>query len=154
MTERPERSSALSSSDVHDRIEIEVGGFRFVGRLEWERAPLTCRFIRSMLPLNSSVLHCRWSGESVWVPFEGPAVPLPFENHTSHPHPGQLLIYAHGFSEPEILMPYGSCAFNSKVGQLAGNHFLTLESGVGDLAELGRQILWQGAKVVSFKLVH
>jgi Protein of unknown function (DUF3830) len=152
--ERPDRGAGVSSSDVGERIEIEVGKFRFIGRLECELAPLTCLFVKSMLPLNSSVLHCRWSGESVWMPFEEPAVPLPFENHTSHPHPGQLLIYAHGFSEPEILMPYGSCAFNSKVGQLAGNHFLTLESGMGDLAEVGRQVLWHGAKVVSFKLVH
>jgi hypothetical protein len=152
MMETPERKTTASSSDVPDRIEIEVGNFRFVGRLEWERAPLTCGFVKSILPLNSSVLHCRWSGESVWIPFEDPAVPLPFENHTSHPHPGQLLIYAHGFSEPEILMPYGSCAFNSKVGQLASNHFITLESGREDLAELGRQILWSGAKVVSIKL--
>jgi len=70
------------------------------------------------------------------MPFEEPTVPFPSENHTSHPHPGQLLIYAHGFSDPDILMPYGSCAFNSKVGQLAGNHFMTLESGMDHLAEL------------------
>ena len=49
-------------------------------------------------------------------------------------------------------MPYGSCAFNSKVGQLAGNHFITLESGLDDLAELGRQVLWNGAQAVSMKL--
>jgi hypothetical protein len=153
MTEKPEQTATVPSTDIWNRVEIEVAGFRFIGQLECERAPLTCQFLRSILPLSSSVLHCRWSGESVWIPFEGPAVPLQFENHTSHPHPGQLLIYAHGFSEPEILMPYGSCSFNSKVGQLAGNHFLTLESGVGDLVELGRQVLWDGAKAVSLKLV-
>jgi hypothetical protein len=154
MIEGPERNKAAARSDVGERIEIEVGKFRFIGRLEFKLAPLTCLFVKSMLPLDSSVVHCRWSGESVWMRFEEPAIPLSFENHTSHPHPGQVLIYAHGFSEPEILMPYGSCAFNSKVGQLAGNHFLTLESGIDDLAELGRQVLWHGAKVVSFKLVH
>ena len=153
MIERPERKTTGCSSDFPNRIEIKVENICFIGRLEWERAPLTCRFLQSMLPLNSSVVHCRWSGESVWMPFEEPAVPLPFENHTSHPHPGQLLIYAHGFSEPEILMPYGSCAFNSKVGQLAGNHFVTLESGRDYLAELGRQVLWSGAKAVAFKLL-
>jgi hypothetical protein len=153
MIERPERNKAAARSDVGDRIEIEAGKFRFIGRLECELAPLTCLFVKSMLPLDSSVVHCRWSGESVWIPFEAPVVPLPFENHTSHPHPGQLLIYAHGFSEPEILMPYGSCAFNSRVGQLAGNHFVTLESGLDELAELGRQVLWNGAKNVSFKLM-
>jgi hypothetical protein len=89
----------------------------------------------------------------MWIPFEVPSTPLPFENHTTYPHPGQVLIYAHGLSEPEILLPYGACVFNSKVGQLAGNHFMTLESGVEHLAALGREVLWGGSQNISFALV-
>jgi hypothetical protein len=38
--------------------------------------------------------------------------------------------------------------FASKMGQLAGNHFLTVTSGLDKLAELGRAVLWEGAKPI------
>lgn len=88
----------------------------------------------------------------MWVPFVPKEVPIAYENHTSHPTPGQILIYAQEFSEPEILMPYGACTFSSKVGQLAGNHFLTLLEGVEQLGELGHSILWEGAQDILFEL--
>ena len=31
-----------------------------------------------------------------------------------------------GYSESELLIPYGGTDFSSKVGQLTGNHFLTI----------------------------
>lgn len=151
----PPESSEIVASRIHetDRVEIRVGPYRLIGRLESQLAPVSCRFFRTMLPLHNSLIHCRWSGESTWVPFDTPLVPLPFENHTRYPHPGQVLIYAHNFSEPEILLPYGACAFNSRVGPLAGNHFMTLEAGAEHLPALGREILWGGAQRISIDLV-
>jgi hypothetical protein len=134
------------------RLSIKVGGHTLIARFEETQAPLTCALFRKMLPLRSSLVHCRWSGESTWVPFEPPSTPISFENHTSHPVPGQILIYAQQFSEPEILIPYGACCFSSKVGQLAGNHFLTLVAGAEHLPELGRSALWDGAKQIVFEL--
>ena len=49
-------------------------------------------------------------------------------------------------SECEILFPYGACAFSSKLGQLAGNHFATVVNGNEQLPELGRRVLWDGAQ--------
>src|SRR5439155_904765 len=79
--------------------------------------------VRKMLPLRTKVIHCRWSGESTWIPMGALRLGLDFENHTSHPAPGMLLLYPGGISETEMLFPYGSTLFASKVGQLAGNHF-------------------------------
>jgi Protein of unknown function (DUF3830) len=77
---------------------------------------------------------------------------LPFENHTSYPAPGQLLLYPGGISETEILLAYGGVQFASKMGQLAGNHFLTVVEGAENLGALGKMVLWQGAQDIMFKV--
>ena len=41
--------------------------------------------------------------------------------------------------------------FASKLGQLAGNHFLTIVSGTEQLRELGRLVLWEGAQDIVFE---
>ncbi len=74
-----------------------------------------------------------------------------YENHTSHPAPGQILLYPGGISETEILLAYGGVQFASKMGQLAGNHFVTLTSGLENLYELGRTVLWKGAQPIRFE---
>jgi hypothetical protein len=52
------------------------------------------------------------------------------ENATSYPAAGQLQLYPGGISETELLLPYGHCAFGSKAGSLAGNHFATVTQGL------------------------
>jgi hypothetical protein len=79
---------------------------------------------------------------------------LDFENHTSHPSRGDILLYPGGFSETEILFAYGSAHFASKMGQLAGNHFLTVIEGQENLEALGKLVLWQGAQDILFELVE
>ncbi len=80
-----------------------------------------------MLPIEASLIHCRWSGESTWIPYGDLRPGIDYENHTSHPAPGQLALYPGGISECEIFFPYGACTTSSKVGQLAANHFATIE---------------------------
>jgi Protein of unknown function (DUF3830) len=45
---------------------------------------------------------------------------------------------------------YGGCMFSSIVGQLAGNHFLTVFEGNEDLRPLGEMTLWEGAQDIVF----
>lgn len=134
-------------------LAIRVGDLDFRG--SWEAAaPRTVESVRDMLPIESRLIHCRWSGESTWIPFGDLDIGVGFENHTSHPAPGQLLIYSGAISECEILFPYGACMFSSKLGQLAGNHFATLEPDPGwadRLREVGRRTLWQGAQPISIR---
>ena len=126
-------------------LRITAGKHTFKARLEEELAPKTAAAIRKWLPIRSKLVHCRWSGESTWVPMGEKRLGVEFENHTSHPAPGQILVYPGGISEMEILFPYGACLFSSKVGQLAGNHFATVIEGNEHLAEVGRLVLWEGA---------
>jgi hypothetical protein len=129
-------------------LEITIGDLHFSGRWASE-GPRTMEAIRALLPLRSKLIHCRWSGEGCWIPFGESFLDLGPENATSHPAPGQIIVYPGGISECEILVAYGSVDFSSKVGQLWGNHFATLDTGLAQLPEMGRRVLWQGAQDIS-----
>jgi Protein of unknown function (DUF3830) len=159
-------------------LRIVAGPFTFKAQMEDEFAPVTCAAFRSILPFRTKIIHARWSGEACWIPLDNPhsqsamAVPdqrrdenakwiipgtsdttLAFENHTSHPGPGQILFYPGGYSVPEILFPYGSASFASKMGGLAGNHFLTVTEGTEQFRIFGRKVLWEGAHDILFELL-
>ena len=126
-------------------LHISAGDLHFTGR--WVDGSVdTIAAIRKMLPLRTRLIHVRWSGEGCWVPLDDIHLDIPPENATSHPAPGELIVYPGGLSECEILLAYGSVDFSSKVGQLAGNHFATLTTGLDQLRELGRRCLWEGAQ--------
>jgi hypothetical protein len=132
-------------------LAITSTDLRFVARLEEETSPATVAAFRRLLPLDSRIIHCRWSGESNWIPFGELDVGIGPENATSYPAPGELLLYPGGVSETELLFPYGACCFASKAGQLAGNHFATLVEGLEHVRELGRRTLWDGAQPILFE---
>ena len=132
-------------------MQITAGPYALLARFEEEVAPKTCAAFLDRLPLRDKIIHVRWSGESVWIPLGNFDFGVEFENATSYPAPGQILLYPGGYSETEILFPYGACCFASKMGQLAGNHFLTVVEGNEHLAAIGRQCLWEGAQDVVFE---
>ena len=132
------------------KLIVTAGGFTFEARLEEANAPRTCAAFRQLMPLTSQIVHVRWSGEGVWVPLGDTDFGIGYENHTSHPAPGQIILYPGGISETEILLAYGAVDFSSKMGQLAGNHFITLTSGLENLMALGNAVLWKGAQDIVF----
>jgi len=118
-------------------LRITAGPYLFLAQWEQGAAPLTCAAFRSLLPYHQKLIHARWSGEACWIPLGDFQL--------------GILFYPGGLSETEILFPYGSTLFASKVGQLAGNHFLTLTEGREHLQDLGRLVLWQGAQDILFE---
>ena len=132
-------------------VVITSGAFRFEARFEDERAPKTCTKFRAMLPYQQRIIHVRWSGEACWIPLGDTDLELGYENHTSFPAPGQIIVYPGGISETEFLLAYGGVRFASKVGQLAGNHFLTITSGLEQLPEFGPYVLYHGAQDILFE---
>lgn len=99
-----------------------------------------------MLPFRQKMVHARWSGEACWAPLGAMNFGVGFENPTSFPTPGEILLYPGGLSETELLLAYGPTRFASKAGQLAGNHIITIVRELDKLAEIGRRILWHGAE--------
>lgn len=132
-------------------IAIHAGGFEFEAMLLESAAPKTCAYFRSLLPYSEHLIHVRWSGEGCWIPLGETETGLPFENATSYPAPGEFIFYPGGYSETEILLAYGGVRFASKLGQLAGNHFLTIAKGRENLTALGKKVLWQGALPITFR---
>ena len=134
-------------------LGITVVSFDFIARMEEELAPNTCAEFLKLLPYRQKLVHVRWSGEACWIPLGELKFNFGFENHTSYPAPGEILFYPGGYSETEILFPYGATCFGSKLGQIAGNHFLTVVEGQENLRKLGEIVLWQGAQDIVFEKV-
>ncbi|HXT69323.1 MAG TPA: DUF3830 family protein [Vicinamibacterales bacterium] len=134
-------------------ILITIGDRSIRGRLEVERAPHTCAAFRALLPLRGKVLQARWSGQAIWMPLHGLKTSVPEENLKHQPAPGEVLFYPEGASDCEILIPYGVTVFASRLGPLAGNHFLTLDIAADELKALGTRVWHEGEKPVVFEEV-
>jgi len=132
-------------------LRIAAGPFVFIARTEVTAAPKTCAAFRALLPFRQKLIHARWSGEACWIPLGEFDLGVGYENATGHPSAGDLLFHPGGVSETEILLPYGGARFASKVGPLAGNHFLTIVEGREHLPALGRLVLWEGAQDIVFE---
>jgi hypothetical protein len=133
-------------------LRIKAGPYEFEAQSEDALAPKTSAKFISMLPYKQQIIHVRWSGEGCWIPLGDLDLGLGYENPTSHPAPGEIILYPGGVSETEILLAYGAVAFSSKVGPLAGNHFLTITKGRENLTALGKMTLWKGAQDILFEL--
>jgi hypothetical protein len=144
--------SLCNQETVMSNIKVSAGPYVFGARLETAAAPKTCAAFLKHLPFISRIIHVRWSGEGVWVPLGDLDFGVGYENNTSYPSPGQIILYPGGVSETEILLAYGCVNFASKAGQLSGNHFLTLTSGLENLYTLGREVLYKGAQDIRFDL--
>ena len=136
---------------MSELLRVTAGPHTFLARLERAGAPQSCARFEAVLPYRERIIHVRWSGEACWIPLGEYDFGVGFENPTSYPAPGQILLYPGGISETEILLGYGACRFASKAGQLAGNHFLTIVEGLENLRALGELTLWQGAQPIVFE---
>lgn len=131
-------------------VEMIAGPFQFRAEVHEDAAPETVAAFRRLLPLDSRIIHVRWSGEGGWIPFGELDLGIGPENATCYPNPGEIILYPGGVSETELLLAYGYVSFASKAGALAGNHFATIVEGNEHLRELGRRMLWDGAQDIQF----
>ena len=140
----------MSATPLPRTLRVVLAGEVFTAALNPD-APLTVAAFVKLLPYRQKMIHVRWSGEACWIPLGEFQLGVGFENHTSHPAPGDVLFYPGGYSETELLIAYGACSFASRMGPLAGNHFMTLLDSRDRLRALGRRVLWEGAVDVLFE---
>ena len=132
-------------------MQVEIAGHIFDAVFETALSPKTCQSFQKHMPFTSQVVHVRWSGEAMWIPLGTRDFEVAYEEATTFPTPGQILLFPQGKSETEILIAYGSCRFASKAGTLAGNHFATITSDLDKLRAIGISTMWEGAKPIEFR---
>jgi len=130
-------------------LEIEIGDTTFTAELHEDRAPESVAAVRDFLPLESDLMHVRWSGIATWINIDEIDLPeIPRENHTVYPSRGDLLLYPGYRNEQEILVPCGPTCFKSPAGELAGNHFATVQASPDELRAIERLTLRDGMQDV------
>lgn len=136
------------------QLEFDIGGTVYTADLLEDEAPRSIEAFRDFLPLESHLMHVRWSGHATWVNIDEIDLPeIPRENHTVYPSRGDILLYPGYRNEKEILVPCGSTCFKSPAGELAGNHVAHLNASKEELVELEQDTLKNGMKEIVIREV-
>ena len=135
-------------------LEFDIDGDVYTAELLEDEAPESIEAMRDFLPLESDLMHVRWSGHATWVNIDEIELPeIPRENHTVYPSRGDILLYPGYRNEKEILVPCGSTCFKSPAGELAGNHVANLDATQQELYELEQDTLKNGQKDITVREV-
>lgn len=136
-----------------NEIELVVGDELYTAQLLVDEAPESVSAVCELLPLHSNLMHVRWSGIATWINIDEIDLPeLPRENHTAYPSCGDLLLYPGFRNEQEILWACGPTCFKSPAGELAGNHFATVNTGRENLNKLEQKTLTDGAQDIVIRM--
>jgi len=134
-------------------IELLVNGEAYTAPLLESEAPESVAAVREFLPLESELMHVRWSGHATWINIDEIDLDdVPRENHTVYPSRGDLLLYPGFRNEQEILLACGPTCFKSPAGELAGNHFATLDASREQLKELELLTLREGIQDITVRM--
>lgn len=133
-------------------LEIDIEGDVFTAELR-DDAPNSVRALRNILPLESELMHVRWSGHAVWINIDDISLPeIPRENHTVYPSRGDILFYPGYRNEQEILLSCGPTCFKSPAGELAGNHVATVDASEKELRGIEEATLLRGTHDVTLRI--
>jgi len=134
-------------------IKLTVGDESYTATLLETKAPKSVEAVLDFLPLHSELMHVRWSGIATWINIDDIELPeLSRENHTVYPSIGDLLLYPGYENEQEILWACGPTCFKSPAGELAGNHFATVNASREELKALEERTLADGTQDITIKM--
>ena len=131
------------------QLEFDIDGEVLTAELLDEEAPRSVEAFREFLPLESQLMHVRYSGIATWINIDEIDLPeIPRENHTVYPSCGDVLLYPGYRSDQEILVPCGPTCFKSPAGELAGNHVATIDASREQLREIEQETIETGMKEI------
>jgi len=134
-------------------LELVIDGEVHTAELHPDAAPESVAAVKEFLPLETELMHVRWSGIATWIQIDDIDLPeIPRENHTVYPSCGDLLLYPGYRNEQEILVPCGPTCFKSPAGELAGNHFATVETPREELKAIEERTLREGVLDATLRL--
>lgn len=135
------------------QLQLDIEGDVYTAELFEEKAPRNIETMREFLPLDTELMHVRWSGHAVWANIDEIDLPeVPRENHTVYPSRGDILFYPGYRNEQEILIACGPTCFKSPAGELAGNHVGTLDISDEELVALEQETLDTGKKDLTIRI--
>lgn len=136
-------------------LELLVNDHTLTAQLHPDVAPASVAAVKDFLPLHTELQHVRWSGHATWINIDEITLPdVPRENHTVYPSVGDLLLYPGYRNEQEILVPCGPTCFKSPAGELAGNHFATLDTPREKLEQIEERTLTDGSFDATLRLTE
>lgn len=137
-------------------LQLDIDGFgTHSADLFEEKAPASVDAMREFLPLDSELMHVRWSGHATWINIDDVELPeIPRENHTVYPSRGDVLLYPGYKNEQEILLACGPTCFKSPAGELAGNHVGTLDTPADELVAIEEATLADGVHDVTVTITE
>jgi hypothetical protein len=96
------------------RITFEVEGVTAIAELEDELSPVTAEAFWQALPMDRTLMHAKWSGETCFFrPGPGLAGITELENPVTTIYPGTLVMRPRG---TEALMAYGLGEYRWGIG--------------------------------------
>src|SRR3954470_22628672 len=75
------------------QLTVRAGEFTFEARFEEQLAPKTVAAFRKAMPFESQAIHVRCSGARVSMRLGDLNFAVSYENQTSYPAPGQIILY-------------------------------------------------------------
>ncbi|MFP8953397.1 DUF3830 family protein [Natrialbaceae archaeon A-arb3/5] len=144
----------MTTKSTPTHLRLELADQTYEAPLLTDEAPASIAALEEFLPLESDLLHVRWSGHATWVNIDEIDLPsIPRENHTAYPSAGDILLYPGYKNDQEILLACGPTSFKSPAGDLAGNHVATVDASRTELRELEQRTLQDGAQGIELSLV-
>jgi cyclophilin family peptidyl-prolyl cis-trans isomerase len=134
------------------KIEVIIDGQNYEASLLTEDAPKTCEAFLKHLPVETSVYHSAWSGDSVFFILTGPkaSVNPPEENVSIYGAAGDIMWHP-GESYQEFQIVHGYAQFRWKTGPLRSSIFARITGDLESLDDLAHKIQREGGKTISVR---
>ena len=127
------RGARLGSAGARDHRRRNALRRPLGGRL----APQTVAAFKAILPLEDRIIHCRWSGESNWIPWGDRDLGIGPENATSYPH-GRARALPRRRERDGAALPLRLLPLQEQGRRAVGEPLRDARRGAEQLEELGR----------------